>query len=50
LRVDEVITEAFAQTLLCTPVESAFHHALPSPEESQRLAAEISGAGIARPA
>jgi len=49
-RVDEVIIEAFAQTLLCTPVESAFHHELPSPEESQRLAAEISGAGIARPA
>jgi len=49
-RVDLVATEAFAQTLICTPVTSAFHHPLPSPAESQQLAAEVSRAGIAQPA
>jgi 2-polyprenyl-3-methyl-5-hydroxy-6-metoxy-1,4-benzoquinol methylase len=49
-RVDHVATEAFAQTLLCTPVESAFRHELPTPIEAQQLGASVSAAGIARPA
>jgi 2-polyprenyl-3-methyl-5-hydroxy-6-metoxy-1,4-benzoquinol methylase len=49
-RVDHVATEAFAQTLLCTPVESAFRHELPNPVQAQQLGAEVSAAGIARPA
>jgi 2-polyprenyl-3-methyl-5-hydroxy-6-metoxy-1,4-benzoquinol methylase len=49
-RVDHVATEAFAQTLLCTPVETAFRHELPDPSQAERLAADISAAGIARPA
>ncbi len=49
-RVEHVATEAFAQTLICTPVESAFHHELPSASEAKRVASEISSAGIARPA
>jgi hypothetical protein len=49
-RVDQVATEAFAQTLLCTPVETAFKHELPNPVQAQRLGAEVSAAGIARPA
>jgi hypothetical protein len=49
-RVERVATEAFAQTLVCTAVETAFHHELPSATEAERLANEISRAGIARPA
>ena len=49
-RVDERATEAFAQTLVCTPVEIPFDHHLPSAEEARSMAAEISAAGIARPA
>lgn len=49
-RVDRVATEAFAQTLVCTPVESAFHHELPDPVQAQQLGADVSAAGIARPA
>jgi hypothetical protein len=49
-QVDLVATEAFAQTLICTPVTSAFHHALPSPAEAQQLGAEVSRAAVAQPA
>ncbi|MEP7088237.1 MAG: class I SAM-dependent methyltransferase [Gemmatimonadota bacterium] len=49
-RVDVTATEAFAQTLICTPVETAFHHVLPNAMRAQQLGAEVSAAGIARPA
>jgi 2-polyprenyl-3-methyl-5-hydroxy-6-metoxy-1,4-benzoquinol methylase len=49
-RVDHVATEAFAQTLVCTPVESAFKHELPNSMQAQQVGAEVSAAGIARPA
>ena len=49
-RVEQVATEAFAQTLICTPAETVFQHDLPNPAQAQKLAAEISASGIARPA
>jgi 2-polyprenyl-3-methyl-5-hydroxy-6-metoxy-1,4-benzoquinol methylase len=49
-RIDHVATEAFAQTLLCTPVEIAFRHELPNPLQAQQVGAQVSAAGIARPA
>ena len=49
-RVDVTATEAFAQTLICTPVESAFRHELPNPVQAQKLGVDVSAAGIARPA
>jgi hypothetical protein len=49
-RVDHVATEAFAQTLLCTPVEIAFRHELPNPAQAKQVGAEVSADGIARPA
>ena len=49
-RVEQVATEAFAQTLICTPVDTVFRHDLPNATQAQKLAAEISASGIARPA
>lgn len=49
-RVDFRATEAFAQTCVCTAVAPALHHELPDELTARRLAAEISAAGIARPA
>ncbi len=42
-------TEAFAQTLICTPVQPPFGHSLPDGEAARRLAAEVSASGRARP-
>ncbi|HET7618779.1 MAG TPA: class I SAM-dependent methyltransferase [Vicinamibacterales bacterium] len=49
-RVDVRETEAFAQTCVCTPVAPPLAHYLPDEEEARRIAAQISAAGIARPA
>jgi len=49
-RVDFRATEAFAQTCVCTAVAPALEHQLPDQVSARRLAAEISAAGIARPA
>lgn len=49
-RVDVRATEAFAQTVVCTPVAAALDHRLPGDDEARLLGAEISAAGIARPA
>ena len=49
-RVDFRATEAFAQTVICSAVASPLEHQLPDPTSARRLAADISAAGIARPA
>lgn len=49
-RVDYRATEAFAQTVICTAVAEALDHRLPGEEEARAIAAEISAAGVARPA
>lgn len=49
-RVDLRATEAFAQTVICTAVAAPLDHRLPEEEEARVMAAEISAAGIARPA
>jgi len=49
-RVDEQWEEAFAQTIVATPVEVAFRHRLPGESEAREMAVAISAAGIARPA
>jgi SAM-dependent methyltransferase len=49
-RVDYRATEPFAQTVVCTAVAVPFQHRLPGQNEARRLAAEISVAGIAKPA
>ena len=49
-RVDARATEAFAQTVVCSAVAAPLDHRLPDDEEARALAAEISAAGIARPA
>lgn len=49
-RVDVRATEAFAQTVICTPVEAPLDHRLPGEEEARTLGAEISAAKIAKPA
>jgi len=49
-RVDYQAAEAFAQTLICTPVEVSFYHRLPDEVEAMKLGEIISAAGIARPA
>jgi hypothetical protein len=43
-------TEAFAQTVLCTPSDKPFVHRLPGEEEARALGARIEKAGIAKPA
>lgn len=49
-RVDHQYTEAFAQTLICTPVDIPFAHRLPGEDEARQMAEMISEAGIAKPA
>ena len=49
-RVEQTATEAFAQTLICTPAEAVFRHDLPNAAQAEQLAADISKSGIARPA
>jgi hypothetical protein len=49
-RVDEQWREAFAQTMICTPVAIPFQHRLPGESEAREMAAAISAARIARPA
>lgn len=49
-RVDERATEAFAQTFVCTAVAPPFAHELPSEQDARAMAAELSAAGVARPA
>jgi SAM-dependent methyltransferase len=49
-RVDFRAGEAFAQTCLCTAVAPALEHELPDQVSARRLGAEISAAGVARPA
>lgn len=49
-RVDFRATEAFAQTVVCAAVAPAMEHQLPDRLSARRVAAEISAAGIARPA
>jgi hypothetical protein len=49
-RVDFRATEPFAQTVVCSPVEIPFAHRLPGEDEARILAADISAAGVARPA
>jgi SAM-dependent methyltransferase len=49
-RVDDRATEAFVQTVVCSPVETAFMHRLPDEDEAKQAGKEISLAGIARPA
>ena len=49
-RVDFRATEAFAQSVVCTAVDAPLDHQLPGEEEARMMAAEISAAGLARPA
>ena len=49
-RVDVRATEAFAQTCVCTAVAPALEHEIPDQVSARRLGADISAAGIARPA
>jgi hypothetical protein len=49
-RVDTRATEAFVQTLICSPVDVPFSHRLPDESEARSLGAAISAKGAARPA
>ena len=49
-RVDVSAIEAFAQTVVCTPVAMPLDHRLPGVDEARVVGSEISAAGIARPA
>lgn len=49
-RIDEEYEEAFARTLVCTPVAAAFRHRLPGDTEARELGATVSASGMARPA
>jgi hypothetical protein len=49
-RVDWRETEPFAQTFVCTAVDSPFAHRLPDEDEAREMAAEISTQRIAQPA
>jgi hypothetical protein len=48
-RVDHTATEAFAQTLVCTAVETPFAHRLPGEQEARALGQAVSASGEARP-
>ncbi|MFC1975504.1 class I SAM-dependent methyltransferase [Chloroflexota bacterium] len=49
-QVDFRFTEAFAQTVICTPVDIPFSHRLPDEVEARSMAEAISELGIAQPA
>jgi hypothetical protein len=48
-RIESHAQEAFAQTLVCTPVAMPVEHRLPNESEARTMGAAISSAGIARP-
>lgn len=48
--VESRATEAFAQTVICRAVAMPLEHRLPGEDEARAMGAEISEAGIARPA
>ncbi|MCI0564020.1 MAG: DUF1698 domain-containing protein [Nitrososphaera sp.] len=48
-RVDLCATEAFAQTVICSPAAVPLEHHLPSETEARNMGADVSKAGIARP-
>jgi Protein of unknown function (DUF1698) len=48
-RVNYRATEPFAQTFICSPVQTPFAHRLPDETEARRIGAEVSIAGLARP-
>lgn len=48
-RIEQRAAEAFAQTVICTPIAAPFEHRLPDEAASRALASEISAAGIAKP-
>ena len=49
-RVDHRATEAWAQTFICSPVATAFAHQLPDEPKARQMGADVSAAGLARPA
>ena len=49
-RIDERREEAFAQTVVATPVAAAFEHRLPGEAEARGVGAEVSRSGLAQPA
>jgi hypothetical protein len=49
-RIDYRAPEAFAQTLICSPVTVPFAHYLPDETEAREMGAAIAEAGVARPA
>lgn len=49
-RVEQRATEAFTQTVVCSAAAVPFDHRLPDDEQARAVGAEISAAGIARPA
>lgn len=48
-RIESQAQEAFAQTLVCSPVAAPFEHRLPNESEARNMGEAISSAGIARP-
>lgn len=48
-RVDHRAPEAFAQTLICSPVAVPFEHRLPGEAEARAVGRGVSDAGFARP-
>jgi hypothetical protein len=49
-RVEARFTEPFAQTVVCSPVDTPFQHRLPGEAEARKLAQDISASGVSRPA
>jgi hypothetical protein len=49
-RVDRRANEPFAQTFVCTAVESPFAHRLPGEAEAREMGRDVSMKGSARPA
>ncbi len=49
-RIDYRAPEAFAQNVICSPVDVPFVHHLPSESEARSMGAAVSSARIARPA
>jgi SAM-dependent methyltransferase len=49
-RVEHRATEAWAQTFICSPVATAFVHQLPDEPQARQMGADVSAAGLAKPA
>jgi SAM-dependent methyltransferase len=49
-KVEWRATEAFAQTVVCSPAADAFDHELPDESEARQLGNMVSAEGVARPA